>query len=78
MVHNDFTMVRRTTRGAGLALAVKTRLIRAVEVDGIERITTEVRTDNAPMLAVNETLGFRRIVMRHLARTAGNAAPSAP
>ena len=37
--------------------------------DDVERITTEVRTDNGPMLAINATLGFRRIAMRQLTRT---------
>jgi GNAT superfamily N-acetyltransferase len=66
MVHNDFTMVRRSARGNGLAMAIKRRLISEAAATGIERITTEVRTDNKPMLAVNATLGFRRIAMRHL------------
>ena len=68
MVHNDFTMVRRSARGQRLALTVKRRLIEDAIAGGIERITTEVRTDNKPMLAVNATLGFRRIAMRQLSR----------
>lgn len=68
MAHNDFTMVRRAVRGQKLALAVKRRLIQEAVVANIQRITTEVRTDNKPMLAVNATLGFRRIAMRHLSR----------
>jgi GNAT superfamily N-acetyltransferase len=67
-VHNDFTMVRRSTRGQGLALTVKRRLIEEATAEGIQRITTEVRTDNKPMLAVNAALGFRRIAVRHLSR----------
>ena len=66
MVHNDFTMVRRSARGNRLALTLKRRLIAEATAAGTERITTEVRTDNKPMLAVNRTLGFRRIAMRHL------------
>jgi predicted GNAT superfamily acetyltransferase len=69
MIHNDFTMVRRTARGHRLALAVKSRLIRDAASCGLQRITTEVRTDNGPMLAINATLGFRRIAMRQLTRT---------
>ena len=68
MIHNDFTMVRRTDRGQRLALGVKSRLIRDAASRGLERITTEVRTDNGPMLAINATLGFRRIAMRQLTR----------
>ena len=55
MIHHEFTMVRRHTRGQQLALAVKTRLLRDVAPVGIEQMTTEVRTDNHPMLAVNRT-----------------------
>ena len=68
MVHNDFTMVRRSARGHRLALTVKRCLIEDATAGGIERITTEVRTDNKPMLAVNATLGFRCIAMRQLCR----------
>ena len=75
MIHNDFTMVRRHARGQQLALAVKTRLLRDVARLGIERVTTEVRTDNHPMLAVNRTLGFRRIAMRQLTRNGVGPTP---
>lgn len=79
MVHNDFTMVRRHARGQHLAVAVKSRLLRDVARTGIERVTTEVRTDNHPMLAVNRTLGFRRIAMRQLSRNGiGQAQSSFP
>ena len=70
MLHNDFTMVRRSARGQRLGLVVKTRLIDEAAAAGIERITTEVRTDNQPMQAVNAALGFRRVAMRQLSRTA--------
>jgi hypothetical protein len=78
MIHNDFTMVRRYARGQHLALAVKTRLLREVAREGIERVTTEVRTDNHPMLAVNRTLGFRRIAMRQLTRSGAAPTPPSP
>src|SRR5207302_9925940 len=67
VVHNDFTMVRRSARGQRLALGLKLHLLDQLEKDGLERVTTEVRTDNPAMLAVNRTLGFRRIGMRHIA-----------
>jgi len=69
MIHNDFTMVRRNARGQRLALGLKRQLIRDAASCGLERITTEVRTDNGPMLAINARLGFRRIAMRQLTRT---------
>jgi GNAT superfamily N-acetyltransferase len=68
MLHNDFTMVRRPARGQRLGVVVKNRLITEATAAGIERITTEVRTDNHPMQAINAALGFRRIAMRHLSR----------
>lgn len=67
-LHNDFTMVHRSARGQGLARAVKQRLVRQATAAGIERITTEVRSDNPRMLAVNAALGFRRTAMRQLVR----------
>jgi RimJ/RimL family protein N-acetyltransferase len=69
ILHNDFTMVHRSARGQHLALAIKSRLVHEAARTGIERITTEVRTDNHPMLAINATLGFRRIAMRHLVQS---------
>jgi GNAT superfamily N-acetyltransferase len=71
MLHNDFTMVRRSARGQRLGLVVKNGLITEAAAAGIERITTEVRTDNQPMQAINAALGFRRIAMRHLSRPGG-------
>ena len=68
MVHNDFTMVRRSARGQCLGLSVKNLLITQAAAVGFERITTEVRTDNHPMQAINAALGFRRIAMRQLSR----------
>src|SRR5581483_4317446 len=66
MLHNDFTMVRRSARGQRLGLVVKSHLITEAAAAGIDRITTEVRTDNHPMQTINTALGFRRIAMRHL------------
>ena len=69
MIHNDFTMVRRSARGQRMALGLKSRLIREAASCGLQRITTEVRSDNGPMLAINATLGFRQIAMRQLTPT---------
>ena len=71
-------MVRRHARGQQLALAVKARLLQDVVGVGIERVTTEVRTDNYPMLAVNRTLGFHRIAMRRLTRNGVAPTPRSP
>jgi GNAT superfamily N-acetyltransferase len=79
-LHNDFTMVSRPARGQRLALAVKSRLVTEAAAGGVERITTEVRSDNPRMLAVNAALGFRRVAMRQLVHDGRDlgAAPSAP
>ncbi len=69
VVHNDFTMVRRSARGQHLALGLKSRLLHELAERATEAVITEVRTDNAPMLAVNAALGFRRIAMRHVTRS---------
>jgi GNAT superfamily N-acetyltransferase len=76
-LHNDFTMVSRAARGQRLALSLKSRLLTEVAADGIERITTEVRSDNPRMLAVNAALGFHRVTMRQLVH-AGSDLGTAP
>ncbi len=43
MVHNDFTMVRRSDRGNGHAVVVKRRLTAEAAASAIDGITTEVR-----------------------------------
>jgi GNAT superfamily N-acetyltransferase len=65
-LHSDFTMVRRSARGRRLAMTLKSHLITRAAALGVERITTEVRSDNTPMLVINRALGFHRLAMRHL------------
>lgn len=57
-------------RGRGIARAVKMETLgQAVEL-GVERVRTDNDSENAPMLHINETLGYRRIpgVLSYLRR----------
>lgn len=56
------TSVRREWRRHGLALALKLRGIRLAKGAGIRSITTNAESDNAPMLRLNERLGFQNDV----------------
>ena len=61
---NDGTGTDREHRGRGLATLVKLASIRWAVANGIERIVTDNEAGNAPMLAVNERLGYRRFLER--------------
>lgn len=78
VLDTDFTMVRPRARGRRLGLSLKARLAAWALAEGFEAITTEVRSDNPPMLAINAALGFRRIAMRHLVRGADPGPERAP
>ena len=54
------TGVQRSHRVQGVALALKVACVRALQVLGFQRLQTDNDTTNAPMLAVNEKLGFVR------------------
>ncbi len=56
------TGVRREYRGRGIAFAMKLKVIQYAQKSGFERIKTEIETTNAPMLAINTKLGFKRQV----------------
>jgi GNAT superfamily N-acetyltransferase len=54
------TGVRRDYRGRGIAVALKLRVIDFARRNGYDRLKTWNASDNAPMLAVNTKLGFKR------------------
>ncbi len=58
----ELTGVRREYRGKGIAFAMKLKVIEYAQKNGFERIKTEIETNNAPMLAINTKLGFKRQV----------------
>jgi mycothiol synthase len=54
------TATRRETRGRGIALALKLRVTKYALEHGYTTVHTENDTRNAPMLAINDKLGFVR------------------
>ncbi len=60
--HQLLTGVRNDYRGKGIAYAMKLKVIEYAQKNGIQRIKTENATTNAPMLAINIKLGFKRQV----------------
>ncbi len=60
-VWTGFTGVLREYRGRGIARAVKLAVLRQAIEQNVTRIRTDNDETNAPMLHVNEELGFQRI-----------------
>jgi ribosomal protein S18 acetylase RimI-like enzyme len=58
--HNPLTGVARAYRGRGLGLAVKVEALRCARAAGLRAVSTHNHTTNAPMLAINQRLGFKR------------------
>jgi len=56
------TSVTRDRRGRGIAMALKLKGIEYARKNNYDRIKTMNDSDNAPMLAVNNKLGFKRQV----------------
>ncbi|HLZ95692.1 MAG TPA: hypothetical protein VKT20_10225 [Candidatus Dormibacteraeota bacterium] len=60
VVGTNFTGTRREYRGRGIARAVKLQsLAQAVDL-GVPEVRTDNDSENAPMLHINETLGYTR------------------
>lgn len=58
-LNTGLTGTRRAWRRRGLALALKLRAIRLAQERGVRELWTGNATTNAPMLAINDRLGFR-------------------
>ena len=54
------TGVRRSARGRGIASVLKRAQISAAKAAGLRELRTTTAAANAPMLRVNEKLGYRR------------------
>jgi len=54
------TGTRRAWRGRGIAQTLKVRTVRYARENGFATIRTDNDSRNAPMLAINDRLGFRR------------------
>jgi mycothiol synthase len=60
ILHNGLTGVLPEYRGLGLALALKLEGIRVAQQHGMRGITSFNASSNAPILRLNEKLGFER------------------
>jgi GNAT superfamily N-acetyltransferase len=64
IVSTDFTCVARSRRGRGIARALKLEtIVQAIEL-GVDRVRTDNDSTNAPILHLNEELGYRRVFDR--------------
>jgi GNAT superfamily N-acetyltransferase len=77
VLHQDDTGVRREHRGRGIATALKIKVIEFAKKNGYRTIKTWNDSTNAPMLAVNIKLGFKRqvgwIMMEKILRSESGA-----
>ena len=60
LLHVGFTGVHPDYRGRGIAMALKLRTVAYARAEGFEEIRTQNDIENAPMLHINEALGFTR------------------
>lgn len=61
MAHIYMTGVKREYRGLGIATALKVEGARLAKEQGITRLSTINETENLPILAANQRLGFTRV-----------------
>jgi GNAT superfamily N-acetyltransferase len=60
VVATDWTGVARAGRGRGIARALKYETVVQAIALGVDRVRTDNDSSNAPILHINETMGYRR------------------
>jgi len=60
VVATDWTGVARKARGRGIARALKCETLMQAIVLGVDRVRTDNDSTNAPILHINETMGYCR------------------
>jgi GNAT superfamily N-acetyltransferase len=60
VVATDWTGVARAGRGRGVARAVKCETVMQAIALGVDRIRTDNDSQNAPILHINQTMGYKR------------------
>jgi GNAT superfamily N-acetyltransferase len=60
VVQTDWTGMARKARGRGIARALKCETLMQAIVLGVDRVRTDNDSTNAPILHINETIGYRR------------------
>lgn len=60
VVQTDWTGMARAARGRGIARALKCETLMQAIALGVDRVRTDNDSTNAPILHLNETMGYRR------------------
>lgn len=60
VVQTDWTGTARSVRGRGVARALKCETLVQALALGVDRVRTDNDSENAPILHINETMGYRR------------------
>ncbi|HEY8860610.1 MAG TPA: hypothetical protein VIN37_00765, partial [Candidatus Limnocylindria bacterium] len=61
IVETDWTGTARKVRGRGVARALKIETVMQAIVLGVDRVRTDNDGENAPILHINESMGYRRL-----------------
>lgn len=60
VVQTDWTAVARAGRGKGIARALKCETVMQAIALGVDKVRTDNDSQNAPILHINDTMGYRR------------------
>lgn len=61
IVETDWTGTARKVRGRGVARALKIETVMQAIVLGVDRVRTDNDGENAPILHINESMGYKRL-----------------